>query len=98
MSIPRPPIDLEGHCSAINDETLYVVSPGGFQSLPLKEHAEWSKEDNGVKVTGPACVTVTPNGDESLASMWVIGGTRGGMWRSMKNNTAARGIHVWYTM
>lgn len=75
MSIPLPPINLEGHCSAVVDDTLYVLSPGGFQSLPLKKHARWKKEANGVKVTGPACVTVTPNGDESQASLWVIGGT-----------------------
>jgi len=75
MSVPIPPVDLEGHCSTVVGDTLYVLSPGAFQSLPLKKNAKWQKEATGVKVTGPACVTVTPNGDDTLASLWVIGGT-----------------------
>ena len=75
MSIPLPPVEIEGHCSTTHDNTLYVLSPGGFQSLQLKEHAKWSKEKSGVSVQNPACVKVTPNGDESQAALWVIGGT-----------------------
>lgn len=69
MSIPQPPAPLEGHCAAINDDTLYFLSPTEFLSLPLKQHAQWSKESMGVPVTGPACVT------SSDGSLWVIGGT-----------------------
>ena len=72
MSVPQPPVELEGHCAAINADTLYFLSPHGFQSLPLKEHAQWSKETNGVPVTGPACVTT---GDGPQSALWVIGGT-----------------------
>ena len=75
MSIPRPPVELEGHCSTIIGNTLYVLSPGGFQSLPLQKHAKWAKEADSVAVTGPACVTTTPNGTDSQAELWVIGGT-----------------------
>lgn len=75
MSIPLPPIELEGHCSTIYDNTLYVLSPGGFQSLPLKKRATWTKETSGVAVTGPACVITYPDGSTSQAQLWVIGGT-----------------------
>ena len=75
MSIPQPPTELEGHCSTIYDDTLYVLSPNSFLSLPLQEHAQWSKESTGVPVTGPACVTVAPEGDASQSALYVIGGT-----------------------
>ncbi|KAK0323683.1 hypothetical protein LTR82_005430 [Friedmanniomyces endolithicus] len=66
---------LEGHCSAINNDTLYVLSPAGMQSLPLKKNATWTQEPTGQKVTGPACVTASPDGDLSQAALYVIGGT-----------------------
>lgn len=72
MSIPSPPTDLEGHCSAIVGSTLYVLSPNSFLSLPLKKHAQWSKESMSVPVTGAACVQV---GEGSEAYLYVIGGT-----------------------
>lgn len=72
MSVPRPAKDLNGHCSTVVDNTLYVLSSNSFQSLPLKQHAEWSKEPLGVPVAGAACVTV---GDDSDAYLYVIGGT-----------------------
>jgi hypothetical protein len=71
MSIPQPAKDIDGHCSAIVDNTLYVLSSNSFQSLRLKPHAQWSKEAIGVAVTGPACVQV---GDDSNAYLYVIGG------------------------
>ncbi|KAK5120994.1 hypothetical protein LTR85_005778 [Meristemomyces frigidus] len=70
MSVPQPSIALEGHCSAIDDDTLYVLSPAGLQSLPLKENATWSEEPNGESVTGPTCVT-----SESQGALYVIGGS-----------------------
>ncbi|KAK0250985.1 hypothetical protein LTS09_013876 [Friedmanniomyces endolithicus] len=75
MSGPQPPMALEGHCSAINNDTLYVLSPAGMQSLPLKKNATWTQEPTGQKVTGPACVTASPDGDLSQAALYVIGGT-----------------------
>lgn len=75
MSGPQPPSSLEGHCSAIDNETLYVLSPNSLQSLPLKDNATWSQLTNGVSVTEPACVRAVPNGDESQAALYVIGGT-----------------------
>ncbi|KAK3725241.1 hypothetical protein LTR37_000752 [Vermiconidia calcicola] len=68
MSIPQPPTKVEGHCSAIVDNTLYALSPNSFLSLPLEEHAQWSKEEVGVPVTGAACVQA---GD----AFYVVGGT-----------------------
>ncbi|KAK0365609.1 hypothetical protein LTR59_007133 [Friedmanniomyces endolithicus] len=75
MPGPQPPMALEGHCSAINNDTLYVLSPAGMQSLPLKKNATWTQEPIGQKVTGPACVTASPVGDQSQAALYVIGGT-----------------------
>jgi hypothetical protein len=68
MSAPVPPTDLEGHCSAIYDNTLYVLSPNSFLSLPLKQHAQWSKESMGVPVKGAACV-------QSDSALYVVGGS-----------------------
>ena len=70
MSVPQPSIALEGHCSAIDNDTLYVLSPAGLQSLPLKDNATWSEEPNGQSVTGPACVTA-----ESQGALYVVGGS-----------------------
>ncbi|KAK5110391.1 hypothetical protein LTR62_006099 [Meristemomyces frigidus] len=70
MSGPQPPQALEGHCSAIDDDTLYVLSPSGFQSLDLTKNATWNEEASGKAVTGAACVTV-----DSQRAMYVIGGT-----------------------
>lgn len=70
MSVPRPPNALEGHCAAINDDVLYVLSPSGLQSLPLKKNATWSSEPSGQAVTGPACVVANTQG-----ALYVVGGT-----------------------
>lgn len=91
MSAPLPKKSLSGHCSVVNDNTLYVLSPDSFQSLPLKENATWSTLPTGKSVTGPACVTATPNGDQSQAALYVIGGTTsddsyGGMQRFFFSN------------
>jgi hypothetical protein len=75
MSIPLPKQELNGHCSAIHDNTLYVLSSTGVQSLRLKENATWSEEKAGVSVTGSACVTAVPGDDASQAALYVIGGT-----------------------
>ncbi|KAF4549530.1 Hypothetical protein D9617_21g097510 [Elsinoe fawcettii] len=75
MSAPRPESPLDGHCSAIDNDTLYVLSSSSFQSLPLKEKATWSKLQQGTPVTNPACVRVVPGNDESKAVLYVIGGS-----------------------
>lgn len=71
MSIPEPKRALDGHCSAINDNTLYVFSADGFQSLQLKENATWVEEESGTSVKGAACVKASPGGKPAL---YVIGG------------------------
>lgn len=68
MSIPQPKQALDGHCSTIDSDTLYVLSSTGLQSLPLKENGTWSEEPSGQAVTGPACV----NAGQAL---YVIGGS-----------------------
>ncbi|KAL2353969.1 hypothetical protein BJ546DRAFT_1062053 [Cryomyces antarcticus] len=75
MSTPQPPIELQGHCSVINNETLYVYSPNAFQALPLKKNATWSEMPMGVSTTGAACVKAVPNGDEKQAVLYVVGGS-----------------------
>jgi hypothetical protein len=68
MSIPKPPLDLTGHCSAVFNNTLFTFSPAGFQSLPLSEGAEWETLSPGVSVTGGICV---PGKD----SLFIVGGS-----------------------
>ncbi len=74
MSIPSPKVALRDHCSVIYDETLYVYSPDAFQSLSLKEGGEWTQMSNGVSVTGARCVEAIPQGDNSKAALYVVGG------------------------
>lgn len=75
MSGPTPNTALSGHCSAINDNVLYVLSPTTFQALPLQENATWTSLPTGVPVTGAACTLAIPGGDESQAALYVVGGT-----------------------
>ncbi|KAI9716423.1 MAG: hypothetical protein M1812_005318 [Candelaria pacifica] len=74
MAIPTPIVPLHDHCSIIYDDTLYVYSPDAFQSLPLKEGGNWTQIPNGVSVTGATCVEAIPQGDDSKAAMYVVGG------------------------
>jgi hypothetical protein len=68
MSVPTPLNALSGHCSAIFDNTLFVLNnEGALQSLPLKQNATWSQEENALPVQNPACVTASN-------SLYVIGG------------------------
>lgn len=75
MSAPLPASAIDGHCSTVYDDVLYVLSSDSFQSLPLAKNATWSTLQQGVAVTGAACVTATQGGDPSQAAMYVIGGT-----------------------
>lgn len=71
MSVPTPLAELSGNCAAIHSNTLYSYSPDAFQSLPLKENATWTKEENGKSVDNPACVKTGSGKDEAL---YVLGG------------------------
>ncbi|KAI9713978.1 MAG: hypothetical protein M1820_000708 [Bogoriella megaspora] len=75
MTTPQPPVELKGHCSVIDKETLYTYQSDAFQSLPLKEGASWTKLPNGVSVDGAVCVKAVPDGDESQAALYIVGGT-----------------------
>ncbi|QIX02375.1 hypothetical protein AMS68_007892 [Peltaster fructicola] len=74
MSVPSPPQALDGHCSTINNGTLYVLSSNSFQSLALQQNATWNSEPTGKAVTGAACAKVT-NADPSQSALYVVGGT-----------------------
>jgi hypothetical protein len=67
MSLPKPALDLKDHCSAVFNNTVYVYSPAGFQSLSLTEGAEWETLPDGVSVTGAVCVA----GNNAL---YIVGG------------------------
>ena len=75
MTTPQPPVVLQRHCSVIDNETLYTYQANAFQSLPLKEGATWTKLPMGVPVDGGVCVRAVPNGDETQAALYVVGGT-----------------------
>lgn len=74
MSLPNPPLDLTGHCSTIYNNTLYIYSPAGFQSLPLQQNATWSVLPPGISVTGGECVKAVPPSDPSQAGLYIVGG------------------------
>ncbi|KXG45650.1 Galactose oxidase/kelch, beta-propeller [Penicillium griseofulvum] len=70
MKGPRPIIKIEGDCSTIHDDTLYVYSPDGFASIPLKENAKWEPHPSPDHiVTNPACV------QGSGGDFYLVGGT-----------------------
>ncbi|GAB7348632.1 hypothetical protein MBLNU459_g7005t1 [Dothideomycetes sp. NU459] len=90
-------MSLSGHCSAINNNTLYVFSPTAFQALPLQVNATWSSLPTGEAVTGASCAVAVPNGDASQAAFYVVGGTSkdssyGGLQRYNFNQ------HSWETL
>lgn len=74
MSIPNPPLDLTGHCSAVYNNTLYIYSPAGFQSLPLQQNATWTILSPGVSVEGGVCVKAVPSSDPAQAALFIVGG------------------------
>ena len=74
MSAPKPPVALKDHCSIIHDGVIYVYSPDAFQTLEIKEGAEWKEEPNGVSVKGAVCVKGGMDGDNTKAALYVVGG------------------------
>ncbi|KAJ5546715.1 hypothetical protein N7494_004300 [Penicillium frequentans] len=75
MTAPEPPMSLEGHCSAVHENTLYVYAPDGFASLSLERNANWTTLSPGAKVTGAACVTAAIEGDNDNLAFYVVGGS-----------------------
>src|SRR3954451_612912 len=72
MTVPKPQVTLEGDCSTIHSNTLYVFSRGNFLSIPLRENGTWTELPKGTSVTGPACVQGGSKGDEAF---YAVGGT-----------------------
>ncbi|KAH7130864.1 hypothetical protein EDB81DRAFT_905447 [Dactylonectria macrodidyma] len=76
MSLPKPPMSLDGSCSVIYKNILYSFTPEAFLSLSLEEGAKWKKLEMGEKISGAVCVGATP-GDATQAGLFVVGGTGG---------------------
>ncbi|MCJ1296458.1 hypothetical protein MMC34_008024 [Xylographa carneopallida] len=72
MSLPAPPVPLDGHCTVIYNNTLYAFQSNAFQSLPLSPGAQWSQLPMGAGVNGARCVQASYNGQDAL---FVIGGS-----------------------
>ncbi|KAJ5301952.1 hypothetical protein PENANT_c046G11203 [Penicillium antarcticum] len=68
MIVPKPQVTLEGDCSTIYSNTLYVFSRGDLLSIPLRENGNWTEQPKGTSVTGAACV-------KSDDAFYVVGGT-----------------------
>lgn len=75
MTVPTPPIALEGHCSVIHDNILYAYSHHGLVSIPLKENGNWTESLPVEKVSGAVCLTGGMEGNESDEALYVVGGT-----------------------
>ncbi|KAI5287928.1 hypothetical protein KEM54_005607 [Ascosphaera aggregata] len=67
MSLPQPPVSLDGGCSVIDGDTLYVYTPSALLSLPLKRHGKWKELSMGEPVTGGAC-------SKGRDGMYILGG------------------------
>ena len=78
MASPEPPVALKDQCSIIHNNTLYVYSPDALQTLPLRENATWTQEENGVSVTGAICVKGGIDGDGANPALYVVGGATNG--------------------
>ncbi|RMZ69188.1 pre-mrna splicing factor clf1 [Pyrenophora seminiperda CCB06] len=74
MGTPQPLYPLTGHCSVVYEDTLYVYSPAGFQSLKLEEGAEWQRLPMDISLTGAECVKAVPKGNSKDAKLFIVGG------------------------
>ncbi|MCJ1403585.1 hypothetical protein MMC11_006808 [Xylographa trunciseda] len=72
MSLPAPPVPLDGQCTVIYNNTLYAFQSNAFQSLSLSRGAQWSQLSMGAGVSGARCIQASYNGQDAL---FVIGGT-----------------------
>ncbi|KAH7385674.1 hypothetical protein BKA66DRAFT_511508 [Pyrenochaeta sp. MPI-SDFR-AT-0127] len=75
MGTPEPKFPLSGHCSIVHEDTLYVYSPFGFQSLKLEEGAQWQVLPMDISLTGAQCVKAVPKGDAKAAKLYIVGGS-----------------------
>ena len=73
MATPEPKFPLNNHCSIIHENTLYVYSPQGFQSLKLEEGAKWQALPMDISLTGAQCVKAVPQGGAN-ARLYIVGG------------------------
>jgi hypothetical protein len=73
MGAPTPPLDLSASCSAIYNNTLFVFSQAGFQSLSLTQGAQWQVLSPGVSVQGGVCVNALSQND-SASALYIVGG------------------------
>ncbi|EEA20583.1 hypothetical protein TMatcc_000573 [Talaromyces marneffei ATCC 18224] len=75
MSCPEPPSALDGRCSVVYNNTIYVYTPSALLSLPLEQGAEWTSTNAGQGVTDAVCVTGTIDGSADNQALYVVGGT-----------------------
>ena len=87
MSLPNPPVPLDGHCSAIYNNSLYTYQWNAFQSLALQEGGTWSQLPMGVALNGSRCVLGTSAGQDT---MFIVGGV------TNSSEDSYRGLQ-WYT-
>lgn len=71
MGFSEPKFPLNSHCSIVYNDTLYVYSPAGFQSLKLEEGADWTALPMDISLTGAQCVKATGGAEPML---YVVGG------------------------
>lgn len=75
MSSPKPPSSLDGHCSVVHNNALYVYTPSTLMKLPFQKGTNWTTLDMGESVTGAACVTGSAGGDPNNQAMFIVGGS-----------------------
>ncbi|KAJ5135856.1 uncharacterized protein N7515_005134 [Penicillium bovifimosum] len=78
MKGPEPLHKIEGDCSTIHNNTLYVYSPDGFASIPLEKNGTWKPLPSPEhRVIGPACVQGGIDGienEDDNKAFYVVGG------------------------
>lgn len=74
MGVPKPPLDITGHCSTIHDGTLYLFSPAGFQSIQLRQNATWTILPSGTSVEGAVCVSTDAQSVVGTPALYIVGG------------------------
>ncbi|KAJ5620371.1 hypothetical protein N7510_004355 [Penicillium lagena] len=75
MSIPQLHMNLDGHCTAIYNNTLYAFSSDGLASISLEQNGTWKPLPKGNAVSGAACVVAGIEMDASDKALYVIGGS-----------------------
>jgi hypothetical protein len=72
--IAPPPLDITGHCSAVYNNTLYIYSPTGLQSLSMTKDAQWKVLQPGISVEGGICVDAALPDNDAASALWIVGG------------------------